>query len=119
MPFGEQEFNHVCPPMPRPGHNHEVQGSVEVTGPQGRLHNHRFCTVSGPAIPISGSDHVHEVAFTTDTYEGHDHEFAGRSGGAIRVGDRHVHYLESITTQEVNHRHRFRFATLIDDPIGD
>lgn len=97
-----------------------MQGSVEIAGPQGRrLHNHRFCTVSGDAIPIGGNDHVHKVEFTTDTYEGHDHKFSGKTGGAIRVGDRHVHYLESVTSEDADHRHRFRVGTLIDDPIGD
>lgn len=63
---------------------------------------------------------MHEVCFRTDFYEGHFHEFKGRSGGAIDVGDgRHVHFAEAQTTQEDGHRHRFRAASLIQDPIGD
>ena len=42
------------------------------------------------------------------------------SGGAIDVGGgRHVHFADAQTTQEDGHRHRFRVAALIQDPIGD
>lgn len=120
--FDEEDYREHCRPRPpRNTHNHEVQGSVEIAGPQGRrLHNHRFCTVSGEAIPVDGgNDHIHRVEFTTDSYEGHYHRFSGRTGGAIRVGDRHVHYLESVTSEDADHKHRFRVGTQIDDPIGD
>jgi hypothetical protein len=64
-------------------------------------------------------NHFHEVRFRTDFFEDHFHEFRGRTGGAIMVGDRHVHFLESVTTQNDGHRHAFRVATLIDNPIGE
>jgi len=99
-------------------HVHEIQGSVQIAEPQEDPHNHRFATVSGEAIQV-GQDHFHEVMFKTDFYEEHFHEYCGRTSGAIPVGDRHVHFLESVTTENDGHRHRFRFATLIDDPIGE
>ncbi|MGN1031617.1 MAG: YmaF family protein [Butyricicoccaceae bacterium] len=95
-------------------HVHEVQGSTEVAGRA--AHNHRFATVSDEVIRM-GNDHVHEIKFRTDFAEGHYHEFCGRTGGAVWVGGgRHVHFLESITTEEKDHRHKFRVATLIEDP---
>lgn len=100
-------------------HVHEVQGSVQIAEPKEDPHNHRFATVSGDAIPVGKNDHVHNVKFRTDFYEEHYHEFSGKTSGAIRVGDRHVHFLESVTTVNDGHRHKFRVGTLIEDPIGD
>lgn len=100
-------------------HVHEVLGSVMLAEIPEDPHNHRFATVSGPAILCGPYDHVHEVAFRTDFYEDHYHEFCGRTGGAIPVGDRHVHFLESETMVSEDHYHDFRLATMIDDPIGD
>jgi len=100
-------------------HVHEILGSVEIAERKEDPHNHRFATVSGEVIPIGRGDHVHNVRFRTDFYEEHFHEFCGRTEGAIPVGDRHVHFLDDETTFNDGHRHDFRFATLIDDPIGD
>jgi len=98
-------------------HVHEVQGSVMIAELQ-YPHNHRFATVSGEAIRIYGCDHVHDVYFRTDYFDGHYHGFYGRTGGAIWVGDRHVHFLEAVTSEDDGHYHEFRVATLIDNPIG-
>lgn len=101
-------------------HVHEVLGSVQIAEPRDDPHNHRFATVSGEAIEFDcGSDHYHEVKFKTDFYEDHFHEYCGKTTGAIRVGDRHVHFLESVTSEEDCHRHNFRVATLIENPIGN
>jgi len=104
---------------PRQTHDHEVQGSVRLAETRCDLHNHRFATVTSPAIPYGPDDHVHEVAFRTDFYEDHYHEFCGMTGVAIPTGDRHVHFLESMTTTSEGHCHEFRVATLIEDPIGE
>jgi hypothetical protein len=112
-------FVHPSCPEPEQTHVHEVQGSVEIAEATTDPHNHRFATVSGPAIPLGPNDHVHEVFFRTDFYEDHDHEFCGRTLGAIRVGDRHVHFLKSKTEVSDGHYHEFRLGTMIDDPIGD
>ena len=66
-------------------HNHEVQGSVRLAGEGCEEHNHRFATVSGDAIAV-GQSHVHNVAFTTDTYDGHSHEYTGRTSIAYPAG---------------------------------
>lgn len=100
-------------------HVHEVQGSVEIAEREEDPHNHRFATVSGQAIPIGNGDHVHLVRFRTDFYENHFHQFVGKTGGMIKVGDRHVHFLESVTSENDGHRHQFRVATLIDNPIEE
>ncbi len=97
-------------------HVHEVQGSTFIDG---RIpHNHRFATVTGEAIQTRCGDHVHEVYFRTDYAVGHYHEFCGKTLGAICIGDSHVHFLEAKTTVDADHRHEFKFATLIDDPTG-
>ena len=98
-------------------HVHEIQGSVMIAEAGEDPHNHRFATVSGEAIG-NGINHYHEVKFRTDFYEDHFHEFCGVTSAAIIVGDRHVHFLESVTTENDGHTHNFRFATLIDNPIG-
>ena len=103
----------------RQSHVQEIQGSTEIAERRDDPHNHRFATVSDEVIPM-GNDHVHEVKFRTDFYEDHFHEFCGRTGGAIPVGGgRHVHFLESVTQVSDGHRHQFKFASLINDPIGD
>lgn len=101
----------------RQTHVHEIVGSVEIAEPGRDAHNHRFATVSGEAI-YHDCDHVHNVVFRTDFFEDHFHEFCGTTCGAIEVGDRHVHFLESFTSVEDGHCHNFRVATLIEDPIG-
>ncbi len=100
-------------------HVHEVLGSVQIAEPEEDPHNHRFATVSGQAIPCGNNDHFHLVRFRTDFYEEHFHEAFVRTGGAIWVGDRHVHFLMGTTTLNDGHRHNFRASTLIDDPIGE
>ncbi len=100
-------------------HVHEIQGSVEIAERDEDPHNHRFATVSGPAIPVCEDDHIHKVQFRTDYYEDHYHEFCGKTGGAIRVGDRHVHFLESATTKNDCHRHLFRLSTFMQDLIDE
>jgi hypothetical protein len=97
-------------------HVHEVLGSVIIAEKGEEPHNHRFAAMSGQAIPTGRGDHIHEVKFRTDFFGGHFHEFCGKTKGAIKVGDRHVHFLEAETTIEDGHRHLFRAATLIDDP---
>jgi predicted glycosyltransferase len=106
-----------CPEELR--HDHELLGSVMIAERGEDPHNHRFATVTGPAMPAGRDDHIHEVKFRTDFYEDHFHEFHGRTLGAVKVGDRHVHFLEDETTCEEGHRHKFRAATLIQDPIGE
>lgn len=99
-------------------HVHEIQGSVK-TADEDDPHQHRFCTVSCEAMQCDTREHVHEVVFRTDTYENHFHEFKGRTCPAIPVGDRHVHFLESVTNVADGHRHKFEFATLIENPTGE
>lgn len=100
-------------------HVHELQGSVKIAEEEEDSHNHRFCTVTGEAMPLGANDHFHEVCFRTDFFEDHFHEFKGKTCGAIPVGDRHVHFIESVTTENDCHRHVFEAATLIENPIGE
>lgn len=100
-------------------HVHEIVGSTIIAERCEDPHNHRFATVSGEAIPFRGS-HVHNVKFRTDSYEGHFHEFCGRSSIAFPLKDgRHVHYAKARTTAADGHTHEFRVASLINDPIED
>ena len=95
-------------------HVHEVQGSTEIA-PPANPHCHRFASVTGEARHFGCNDHYHELYFRTDFVREHFHEFCGKTGGAIKVGDRHVHFVESVTTMDREHRHKFRVATLIED----
>lgn len=99
------------------GHVHEILGSVK-TAEREDPHGHRFCTVTGEAIPSGANDHVHEVSFITDYYDNHYHGFTGRTGGAVQVNDRHVHYIKAATSVDDNHSHEFEAATMINDPTG-
>lgn len=96
-------------------HVHELQGSVKFAE-EDDPHGHRFCTVTEEACPVGEGEHIHEVCFRTDYYDGHYHEFRGKTGVAIPVGNRHVHFIESVTTIDDGHRHEFEAATLIENP---
>lgn len=118
-------FNCNCGCCPTPEdeqtHVHELVGSVQIGGEKCELHNHRFATVSDEVTFIPGcSGHVHKIKFRTDFYEDHYHEFTGYTEGPVDVGDgRHVHFICDITQESDGHRHNFRAATLINDPIGE
>lgn len=100
----------------RQKHVHEVIGSTGFVNEGCDCHNHRFCTVSGEAIPM-GNSHVHEVKFRTDFTDDHYHEFCGKSSTAIDVGGgKHVHFVKAFTEPEDGHKHKFQTASLIDSP---
>lgn len=100
-------------------HVHEFLGSTQIAEAEEDPHNHRFAGVSSEVIPC-GNSHVHAILTNTDFYEDHHHEIGVRTGLAIDVGDdRHVHFATGTTTLNDGHVHNFRFATLIQDPIGD
>lgn len=100
-------------------HVHEFVGSVKIAEQNIDPHNHRFAGVSSEEIPVPGG-HVHEVLIKTDFYDNHFHEIGGRSGIQIPVGNnRHVHFASGTTTLNDGHVHKFQFAVLINNPIGD
>ena len=72
-------------------HVHEYLGSTRIAEAEEDPHNHRFCGVTGEAIPCKGS-HVHKLLERTDFYENHHHIIKATTGPAIDVGcGRHVH----------------------------
>jgi len=98
-------------------HTHELVGSVEIDGRKCELHNHRFATVTEGAIK-SGCSHIHNVKFKTDCYDGHYHEFCGKTCEAIPVDENHhIHFIDSVTSENNCHEHKFKATTLIDNPI--
>lgn len=98
-------------------HVHEITGSTAVVQECDDCHNHRFCTVSDEAMQM-GNSHVHEVKFRTDFTDEHFHEFCGKTGPAIYVGNgKHVHFIKDFTDREDGHKHQFQAATLIESPI--
>lgn len=117
MGYRERDNNYQKSCHDEHRHVHELQGSVKL-GDREDPHTHRFCTVTGEAIPHGAFDHFHEVVFRTDTYDDHHHEFKGKTGCAVMVGDRHVHYIEAITSLDDGHRHSFEAATMIENPTG-
>lgn len=113
---GNYNNNNKCK---KQSHTHEYLGSVKLAEREDP-HNHRFCGVTGEAIPLPNGNHCHELETKTDFYEDHFHLLCTKTGPAIPVGnDRHIHYVKGVTSVEENHRHEFQFATLIEDPIGD
>jgi hypothetical protein len=112
-----KHHHHEQPCKEEQRHVHELVGSVKIAEREDP-HNHRFATVTCEAIPYGINDHVHEVIFRTDFYDDHFHEFKGRTSCSIRVGNRHVHFIDSVTSENDGHKHLFEAATLIDNPIG-
>lgn len=109
----DKEYGRECH---KQKHVHEIVGSTEIVSECNDCHNHRFCTVSGEAIKENNS-HVHEVKFRTDFSDEHFHEFCGKTGPAIDVGNgKHVHFLKGCTEKEDGHKHEFQVATLIESP---
>lgn len=102
-------------------HVHEVLGSVKIVEECGECHNHRFAGMTGEAILVDkGKNHVHKLITTTDFYEDHFHKIKVWVGRAIPVSkDRHIHFVYAQTEESDGHVHKFRVATLIEDPIGD
>ncbi len=96
-------------------HVHEVQGSVEIAD-KDDPHSHRFATISGEAIPYGNDSHYHEVKCRTDFFKEHYHEFRTNTSVAIKIGEKHVHYLQTVTTEEDKHKHELIAVTFIEDP---
>lgn len=97
-------------------HVHEFEGSVQVV----ENHNHRFAGVTGQVVETATS-HVHRIFTKTDFYEDHFHFLNRFTGPAVSVGGgRHVHFVANgLVTEADGHRHPYRVATLINDPIGE
>lgn len=97
-------------------HVHEILGSTAIFSECDECHNHRFATVSGEEIHM-GDTHIHEIKFRTDFSDGHFHEFCGKSGPAIYVGDgKHIHFASACTEECDGHKHKFQAASLINSP---
>lgn len=106
-----------CQSCSKSQHNHEVVGSTKISGCCNDAHNHRFAAITGNAIPFAGS-HIHQVAFTTDTCEGHHHEFCGKTDPAIYIGSgHHVHLVKASTSAAAGHQHSFAASVLLEDPL--
>ena len=102
-------------------HVHEFTGSVKLAEVGSNdVHNHRFAGVTGEAIPFKGN-HVHRIVTRTDFFNDHYHVIDIITGPAIPVGNgqSHVHFVYACTRERDGHRHMFRVATLIENPIGE
>ncbi len=115
-----QDADAASIPFLRQRHTHEFLGSTLIAEAEEDPHNHRFAGVTGEAIYVCGGEHFHRLKTRTDFYEDHFHYIVDRTGPAVYLDDgRHVHYVEGYTSFNDEHRHEFRFATLIDNPIGE
>ncbi|MGG7058255.1 YmaF family protein [Clostridium nigeriense] len=110
MKYCESEQKHV----------HEFVGSVKLAELNSDdVHNHRFAGVTGEAVPCKGS-HIHRILTRTDFFNDHFHIIDVFTGPAIPVGNgRHVHFVYACTKERDGHKHMFRIATLIENPIGE
>ncbi|MEA4896982.1 YmaF family protein [Bacillota bacterium Meth-B3] len=113
-----QGFTH---PACADAHVHELVGSVKLADCVCTAHGHRLAGISGPPIAFECGGHAHEVFVRTDSFEGHAHEFVGMTCDAVAVSacGAHVHYLEGMVSRADTHRHCFKLATLINDPIAE
>ena len=106
-------------------HVHEFQGSVKLAEFDEDVHNHRFAGVSGEAIKVPGG-HIHKIFTRTDFFD-HFHFINKFTGLAIpvdidkengkKVVEKHVHFVEGLTTENDGHMHQFEVATLIESPL--
>lgn len=112
--MNNQNFESRC----KQKHVHELTGSVRIFDERNECHNHRFCTVTGEAVYTNDrKDHFHEVEFHTDFSDEHFHNFCGKTGCAIDVGNgKHVHFINDCTEERDDHKHEFQAATLIESP---
>lgn len=100
----------------RQTHVHEFLGSTKLAEEGGDRHNHRFAGVTGQVIP-RGNSHIHVITTNTDFFN-HLHRVRIFTGPAISVGNgKHIHYVMGSTTLNDGHVHRFKFATLIQQPL--
>ncbi len=98
-------------------HVHELLGSVKISDNVCIAHNHRIAAVTGRPILLEDGCHAHDVCFLTDSFEGHSHEYRGRTSGAFPLLTGHVHYLEGMVARVDDHRHCFKISTQIAEPI--
>jgi hypothetical protein len=102
----------------RQTHTHEYLRSTQFAEQGDDRHNHRFAGVTGEAICYRDS-HVHRLFTRTDFLENHFHFIEDVTGPAIEVDhDKHVHFICGRTSENDGHRHRYAFATLIEDPAS-
>jgi hypothetical protein len=100
-------------------HIHELQGSVEKSEPLEKPHKHRFASSSGEEVPYGSRDHFHDVILRTDINNNHYHEFCGRTSGAYPIGDKHVHFINTLTTESDGHSHSIILSTSIEKTDSD
>lgn len=107
-------------------HVHEFLGSTMLGAPDDRtdlLHNHRFAGVTGPVIERPGG-HVHIISVNSDFFFNHFHQIEVETGPPILVRDQdgniigHVHGFSGVSSCVFFHDHRFKAATLIQNPIA-
>lgn len=115
--YAENERNIDCPPL-ETTHVHEIQGATYAMNFP-TTHSHRFASTTSKPIRVGNNEHIHEVRFTTDSFNNHNHEFYGKTSRAITVGDRHVHFVQAITNLENGHRHEFRTVTQLNDATSN
>ena len=97
-------------------HVHECVGSTMLAGMDESRHNHRFAGATTPMIP-AGISHTHGLVVRTD-FLNHCHEISATTGPAIPVSaDKHVHFVDTVTTMDNNHAHHVIFATLVLGPL--
>ncbi len=97
-----------------PLHVHEVYALTGVAEHGKDSHQQRILAITSEPKLVGKNNHYHEVIFKTDFYGKFFHEGWGKTGGAVRVGDGHVHFLEGTTTVDDGHWHRYRIATSLD-----
>lgn len=122
----KKESNNSCANVSVQTHVHEFEGSVMIGNPPDSpqlAHNHRFSGTTGPEIP-EGNSHVHVFKVDSDFFFNHYHQVEGMTGPAILIRDQsgrpigHVHGVSGTSSCVFFHDHGFRFATLIQNPIG-
>ncbi len=96
---------------PYKSHVHVIEGSVSPFYSNHYLHDHDVHGLTSKEIHIGKGKHVHDIYIVTTNSKGHTHFIRARVGPNIRVGNSHIHYLQTKTTVENYHYHRLKIVT--------
>ncbi len=92
-------------------HVHVINDSVYPFYFNHYLHGHDVHGLTSKEIYVGKGKHVHDIYIVTTNNIGHTHLIRTRVGPNIRIGNSHIHYLQTKTMVENHHYHRLKLVT--------